>query len=662
MVFPQDSTELLPRLERLRPLPSLAIRILNRGSSLAAPDDGSLLREVEVEDWLGTEALRLVNGGVTDQKSVHATLAVAVSNLGADSVLYAAFQALFVRHLLGASASTRVGATLWVHSQVVGALARELAETRAAPPFPTAMLGLLHDLGRLAMCRLAPDSAEKVQELIDGGMPLAEAEKRIFGVRASFLTVVAARSLNLPAHLSALLLSLDSVDVTPPLPVTLVTAADHLASLLGYPVCEGALGTPLDPELESSLGLQASNLHHLAGVAAMAARTSHSRTHLALGEQAAHHDAAFHALLQANRRLVRLNAGFERSRRELSLRATDTHELLAAFGSLKRGHDADSLRFRILESLHEHYGVASTILVEGEEGHVSMSGYSFRLDSRLGPEFLNLRLDLGDIEPRRREELASGRTVRLHGDHLSKDLWRRLGQHPSYWLAPLRVRGQITGLLGLGCADLSTGYVGEGEYLGILAAAAALGLENARLYNDVLQAASSDPLTAVATRRVVMAELERLARRPLVERSPFAVLLIDLDHFKAVNDTLGHQAGDRYLREMVGALQEGLTEEDLLGRYGGDEFLVILRNVDLGEAQQRAEEMVGLVRAKARSARWAIVPARLGATIGLAWWDGDAIDAASLTSLADSSLYTGKAAGRDRVGAPAIREPAVFGS
>ena len=155
-----------------------------------------------------------------------------------------------------------------------------------------------------------------------------------------------------------------------------------------------------------------------------------------------------------------------------------------------------------------------------------------------------------------------------------------------------------------------------------------------------------DALTQLHNRRHLLERLEaELAR---VRRGhPMAVLMLDLDGFKAVNDDLGHLAGDETLRKVAAALRDQVRETDVLGRYGGDEFLALLTDADPGEVASVAE------RLRAAVAEHGIVDEthRVTASIGVAI-AADDDDASTVIRRADDNTYKAKSSGRDRVVGP----------
>jgi diguanylate cyclase (GGDEF)-like protein len=182
-----------------------------------------------------------------------------------------------------------------------------------------------------------------------------------------------------------------------------------------------------------------------------------------------------------------------------------------------------------------------------------------------------------------------------------------------------------------------------------LAAQAVVALDNARLHRIVERQARVDGLTGLANRRQCEDQLaSELAR---VERfgGPLAVVLADLDNFKEVNDRFGHATGDVVLREFAHTLEAGIRDVDLAGRWGGEEFLLVLPGTNLAGAARVAER----IRA-ARAERVVLSaegePIRVTASFGVAAFP-DARTLEGLLAAADGALYQAKGAGKNRVAA-----------
>jgi diguanylate cyclase (GGDEF)-like protein len=230
---------------------------------------------------------------------------------------------------------------------------------------------------------------------------------------------------------------------------------------------------------------------------------------------------------------------------------------------------------------------------------------------------------------------------------------------PGSWslCVPLSAQGVALGMLhvtGMATDDpVQAQDVVEGiaEQLG-------LALVNLQLRDSLRMQSLRDPLTGLFNRRYLDESLQREVMRCQRRKLPLAVLMVDVDHFKAFNDTHGHAAGDAMLAAIGHSLQAATRSEDLACRYGGEEFTVVLVEAAPEDALRRAEQ----IRASIAATTVQHLKRTLGpctASIGLAMLPSDGLTPTELLEAADQALYRAKSEGRDRVVAaarPALSE------
>jgi diguanylate cyclase (GGDEF)-like protein len=188
------------------------------------------------------------------------------------------------------------------------------------------------------------------------------------------------------------------------------------------------------------------------------------------------------------------------------------------------------------------------------------------------------------------------------------------------------------------------GYITDPTDLDLLLARARTLLEF-KAYLDVCEeAAFTDHLTGLANRRRFERQLEREVSRTLRYERPFSLLMLDIDNFKLVNDTFGHNAGDDAIRRLSKALQEGTRGIDLASRIGGEEFAILLVETD----QEAAMEVAERLRLAIRDTNIPLA-GRITASFGVAECPSSAQTATALLAAADRALYEAKRAGRDKV-------------
>nr|WP_237562057.1 diguanylate cyclase [Halomonas icarae] len=159
--------------------------------------------------------------------------------------------------------------------------------------------------------------------------------------------------------------------------------------------------------------------------------------------------------------------------------------------------------------------------------------------------------------------------------------------------------------------------------------------------------AEQDALTGLDSRGHFMTRAEALLRRSRHAEAPFCLFMVDVDHFKAINDTWGHSQGDRVLAAIAEACRRSLRPQDVIGRFGGEEFIVALPETHLKDARMVAERLRSKVREL--TVMEAMPDHRLTVTIGIAEVLDEETDLDELIQRADRALYDGKHGGRNRV-------------
>ena len=232
-----------------------------------------------------------------------------------------------------------------------------------------------------------------------------------------------------------------------------------------------------------------------------------------------------------------------------------------------------------------------------------------------------------------------------HFDPVS-DPWMAevLGPTGNFIVVPLYAEGGCVGVLVVEHSARNGSRV-ERRLVAIIdrfASHAALALRNAALSEQMAQMANTDGLTHAANRRAFESTLEREVSRSLRSGDPVSLVMLDIDNFKALNDTHGHQVGDEVLRQTASVLQANCRDFDTTARYGGEEFAVILPGCGPGDALARAEQLHRCVKEE-------VVDVRVTVSVGAAAFPVHATTADALVKAADDAMYAAKRAGRNRV-------------
>ncbi len=206
---------------------------------------------------------------------------------------------------------------------------------------------------------------------------------------------------------------------------------------------------------------------------------------------------------------------------------------------------------------------------------------------------------------------------------------------------PLKINHMVVGVMNLSRTSIGGFNNTELRLISLLSDQAAVAISNASLHQMVSQQAYSDTVTTLPNRRALDEQLEQEILRARRSGNSFAVVMMDLDGFKVVNDTYGHTIGDQVLRTLSSYLASGLRSTDFLARYGGDEFTLILSQTDPSSARVVMEKILEKIEKF-----FFLAPNHekitLGLSSGIAVYPIHAITPADLLRAADEALYRAK--------------------
>jgi len=282
---------------------------------------------------------------------------------------------------------------------------------------------------------------------------------------------------------------------------------------------------------------------------------------------------------------------------------------------------------------------------------ISPSRDDLELKVRFGPVAHDLKLQTAPFDC---WALRQGHSY-LVGDVdrmlVCEHLGGRNGLREPYACLPLVTQGETIGLLHVSFpaeALAETPLDQRDEELEAIATAISLALGNLALRERLKAQSVRDGLTGLYNRRFLEESLPREIERCQRRNLPLTVVMADLDHFKNLNDTWGHAAGDLAIQTFAEAARRHFRSEDLLCRYGGEEFCFVLPECTAEDARARAEALLTAQRESiVRFGRDAIGP--VTTSIGIATYPDQAADGSALVRLADAALYRAKLEGRDRL-------------
>ncbi len=236
--------------------------------------------------------------------------------------------------------------------------------------------------------------------------------------------------------------------------------------------------------------------------------------------------------------------------------------------------------------------------------------------------------------------------VSKHSEYLA--FWGQAERTGSFGAFPIQLRGTLLGILGVTRAGSDPLTEVERRLLGAIADQAALAIRHAQVVDELRALSTTDELTRLANRRALARRLDREIERAQRFGHALSVVAIDIDHFKVLNDTLGHPTGDAALRAVAAELVATVRRIDTVARTGGEEFLVVLPETGFDEALDVAEKLRAQIEAQPIPGGATQPGGRLTISLGVAaLLPGEGAD--MLLVRADEALYAAKRRGRNRV-------------
>lgn len=223
------------------------------------------------------------------------------------------------------------------------------------------------------------------------------------------------------------------------------------------------------------------------------------------------------------------------------------------------------------------------------------------------------------------------------------------GRTRSELAVPLKLKQQVVGVLNVESDNVDAFDQVDKQLLTTLATQLAVAIENARLYEETETLAVTDGLTGLNNHRYFQSFFERELSRARRYNHPLSLIMIDIDHFKKINDNLGHPVGDQVLREVARLLKEQARDVDLAARYGGEEFMLVLPETKRAEAQSLAERIRQRVEKHDFRISIGKKPHAVTISLGVAGFPEDGEEKSQIIDRVDKALYKAKSGGRNQV-------------
>ncbi|PIQ26004.1 hypothetical protein COW36_02645 [bacterium (Candidatus Blackallbacteria) CG17_big_fil_post_rev_8_21_14_2_50_48_46] len=257
------------------------------------------------------------------------------------------------------------------------------------------------------------------------------------------------------------------------------------------------------------------------------------------------------------------------------------------------------------------------------------------------------KIYLRSIHKRTDSQLAETMMSDGFGSAAEKSVHDLFPETQSLLIQHLRLPDLLNGFI-LACSQEAFAFDGFRQFFHVIATTVAHTIQNTRLHARINEMAIRDAVTGLYNRHHIDERLRHSFAISKRYNRELSLIMVDIDHFKACNDTYGHQAGDVVLREVAQLMQNRLRATDVIGRYGGEEFMIILQETGHPGAKIVAENLVRKVHQSLLDIGLED-PIKVTVSAGFASYPSDVLSADQLVHLADMGLYEAKHQGRNRV-------------
>ncbi|WP_289022896.1 HDOD domain-containing protein [Desulfobacter postgatei] len=614
---------------------------------------GDVAKLVETDPSITAKVLGIVNSAFFNLRSRISAISEAVLFLGLDEVKKICLGATFFEKMVKSGPQKQFDRTFfWRHCLCVASLSQALAAEIGYPtPEDAYTAGLLHDFGKIALDRFGRvNYAVFCKNAFNCTGPSVEAERDVMGIGHDDLGAYYGHRWGFPQKLSLAIqyhhrrfnhLDLCKEDMQF---ICIVCLADFLAWTQGMGSVDAIAPLSLQPEVEQNIQLDRINFE--AVIQKMDEEIENTAKFYEFKFPSSDQYRA--NLLKANLKLSSINSAyFSPKQKEIHQKK---HSMTASITAPHCSLEPEKILSATLKAICQDFGFDRVYILRAVSPLrrlqvvkcLQQDGFSNHLSSHY---ISTDKVDNGFLQClRNKEPVVINGT--LPGE---KEVLERFSVSQML-VVPFCSHDKVIGLLGMDYA-VSGKKIEPGLFSSIALVANELGLalENASAYKKAKSASLHDGLTGLLNRMAVDDLLKESFIKAVSEDTPLSVAMIDVDFFKKFNDMFGHQAGDSVLKLIAKALKKMSRPTDYVGRYGGEEFIVVLNNTDPPKAGVYAERIRKEIERLGHLLSDRFPGLGLTVSIGISSFEHDTKNKEALVSKADEALYKAKKAGRNRV-------------
>jgi diguanylate cyclase (GGDEF)-like protein len=614
-----------------------------------------LARIVKTDPGISAKVLGLVNSAFYGLRQNITNISEAVVYLGFDAVKRLALGVTVFETIIKPGKQKRFDRIFfWRHCLCVAALSMAIAEeTQAADPGKAYISGLLHDLGKIMFdLQACVDYGDFISTLATSTGPMITEERELMGMGHDDVGAYYGSLWNLPESLVLALkyhhqrydhLNLSSEDSRL---ISLVSLADFLSWTQGMGSFAVDRLPILQPEIEKNLDLGKIDFNPII-----------SRMDKEMQSTSQFYNFIFPSagrlrenLLKANLSLCSINTRYYYREAQGLGNTPEVPPIKESLTAPHRSLDPRQIITATLKAIHKDFKFDRIYVMRMMKAARSLKGIECfdRTKSRMNPGAIEIPLDNtadGFVHCLRNHKpmIITGRTAG------GKKILEQFNTKEMV-IAPFYSHNKVIGILGMD--NTASGNPILQEMLSPIAVVAhelGMALENAGIYKEAKAVSLKDGLTGLLNRVAIDDLLAKSFRKAADGENDLAVVMIDVDFFKKFNDQFGHQSGDNILKLIADTLKKLSRPFDHVGRYGGEEFIVVLNHTDLPQALVYAERIRKEIEHLGRILSNRFPGLTLTVSAGVSGYQKTVKNRDALISLADKALYKAKETGRNKV-------------
>jgi len=542
----------------------------------------------------------------------------------------------------------------WEHCLICATVAKEVAhQSQCANPDEAFVAGLLHDVGKIALDSAIKETYSKLLKDISGygATPLA-LERKYLGTDHAEVAGILAEKWKLPDDISTAMryhheIPDEGLSTQQERMTAVVVVADFICWTDGKGSFDSIYPPLLNPRAKELVDMDKLDMDKVYEAIDQQIKSTAEIFGLAVPNLKKFRAA----LMNANIELGHINSLYEEAKFQLERQVQELSCLNRAIYLIRQDLDVDATVKALLRAIREELGFVRAHFFKVGDQEEEFYLVDFVVDSESEESHSLIGLDILKSTLLSRS-IKENKSIRFKNEpEWENDPLFSSLDTDEVFVIPIPSK---EGFVGVVAADnhgsQMRSIAGSVESLNILAQEAGLAIENAMLFERTRQLATRDGLTDLYNRRYCMQYLEAEIRRSKRYNHPLSVAMFDIDHFKKLNDTLGHQAGDKVLGTVALLLLSCSRETDIVGRYGGEEFIAILPETPSEGASTYAERVCEAVEQYGKvTQEESASSVSLTISGGLSVFDPNKDTSETIVNRADQALYRAKRNGRNRI-------------